>query len=538
MIEGKAWPDLPADVVTSLLLSDELVCQSEETVVEAILMWLGREPSQAKLSRSDALFELVRWDLLPDSFRADMLHAFEHRSPCAHPVASHAAQSSLGAKMICRRASLESLGYGRSLTPPAAVRVATEPTLCVGGDTADPGAPPAMRAGLGAGPAAGRTPRGGGASGDGLGSGDGAAGGACTPREGGTPAGAHSWAPEWPSSLSMPSLSTSFSLSMPSLPAPSISALSPPPLSISAQSLPPSLHWPSPFTPAVWHLSELLQATEAIPDAPGHAHGSAGAADDPMPSTTNPPIWGSAASRLPPFSSETTTSRVFAMLGAVAEASGEGSWTLHAKLLQLLRHHHSVWLDRPVSAISEPSPPRRRSTWGTLRMTGGTAPNQAPARPARLECTKDHVVGRSRKADFRIGQNAPMPYISGAHFRLFHRVWWPPLDVSGRPDDGAQDGARLESPRDPPAALGSQSPRPRARLEAWIEDLSQNGTFINGLLLGKGRKCRLRDRDRIELVFPQMPAQPQLFTFPSFTFLAPGPPVREEATQTPPMELG
>jgi hypothetical protein len=127
-----------------------------------------------------------------------------------------------------------------------------------------------------------------------------------------------------------------------------------------------------------------------------------------------------------------------------------------------------------------------------------------------------------------------MPYISGTHFRLFHRVWWPPLDAS--PDGGARDGAPPEQPC-PVEAVEPLPLRPHARVEAWIEDLSQNGTFVNGLLLGKGRTCRLRDKDRIELVFPQTPAQPQLFTFPSFIYLAPGPPTREQATQTPPMEL-
>jgi hypothetical protein len=167
-------------------------------------------------------------------------------------------------------------------------------------------------------------------------------------------------------------------------------------------------------------------------------------------------------------------------------------------------------------------------------------------RPARLECTKEHIVGRSRKSDLRIGHNAPMPYISGAHFRLFHAVSWPPLDASGWSEGGAQygaqcgaqDGAAQDGEMPVPHLTGlSAPPRPRARLEAWIEDLSQNGTFVNGLLLGKGRKCRLRDRDQIELVFPQAPAQLQLYAFPSFIFVAPGPPMREAATQTPPMEL-
>ena len=72
------------------------------------------------------------------------------------------------------------------------------------------------------------------------------------------------------------------------------------------------------------------------------------------------------------------------------------------------------------------------------------------------------------------------------------------------------------------------------QLEAWLEDLSQNGTFVNGVLVGKGLRRRLRNRDSIELVFPVVTQQTQQLpvAFPSFTFYSTQPKLMEVAVQT------
>mmetsp|Transcript_26024 Transcript_26024/g.57030 ORF Transcript_26024/g.57030 Transcript_26024/m.57030 type:complete len:496 (+) Transcript_26024:22-1509(+) len=145
----------------------------------------------------------------------------------------------------------------------------------------------------------------------------------------------------------------------------------------------------------------------------------------------------------------------------------------------------------------------RQCRWGRLV---GRSPAEGAAPPRidehELVCTKEYMIGRSRKTDIRIGQNAPMPYISSHHFRLFHTIHWPELHF-GR-------GAAPAAPGELPA------------LEPWLEDLSQNGTFINGVLVGRNKRALLKDGDRVELVFPQGRAQatPTSNSFPTYTFLA------------------
>uniref|UniRef100_A0A7S0J2H3 FHA domain-containing protein n=1 Tax=Calcidiscus leptoporus TaxID=127549 RepID=A0A7S0J2H3_9EUKA len=148
----------------------------------------------------------------------------------------------------------------------------------------------------------------------------------------------------------------------------------------------------------------------------------------------------------------------------------------------------------------------RHTRWGKLV---GHSPHDGSTSPRVLDeheliCTKDYMVGRSRKTDIRVGQNAPMPYISSQHFRIYHDIRWP------------------EQPLLCNAARVSNAPQPE--LEPWLEDLSQNGTFVNDELIGRNNKRRLQDGDRIELVFarganrPQVPAPPS--TFPYYTFCA------------------
>ena len=116
-------------------------------------------------------------------------------------------------------------------------------------------------------------------------------------------------------------------------------------------------------------------------------------------------------------------------------------------------------------------------------------------------------MGRSRKSDIRIGHQAPMPYISSQHCRIFHSIRWPEDDGDIPLSQAAGMGlAPLAEDREP-------------RLQAWLEDLSQNGTFINGQLVGRNKQQPLADGDRVEMVFPQGRSQPQnQSSFPVFTY--------------------
>ena len=62
---------------------------------------------------------------------------------------------------------------------------------------------------------------------------------------------------------------------------------------------------------------------------------------------------------------------------------------------------------------------------------------------------------------------------------------------------------------------------PRRLTAAVAEDLSQNGTYVNGRLVGKHKTVELQEADRIELVFPQGRVPPSNMGqngFPIFTF--------------------
>ena len=106
------------------------------------------------------------------------------------------------------------------------------------------------------------------------------------------------------------------------------------------------------------------------------------------------------------------------------------------------------------------------------------------------------MVGRSRKSDIRVGQNTPMPYISSQHFRIYHVINWPEQ-----------------------AAGGSSAPPPAPVLEPWLEDLSQNGTFVNSQPVGRYNTTALKDGDRIELVFASPRAPVHLRPLPCHSSL-------------------
>tara|TARA_B110001452_G_scaffold44162_1_gene33786 strand:+ start:119 stop:1810 length:1692 start_codon:yes stop_codon:yes gene_type:complete len=220
----------------------------------------------------------------------------------------------------------------------------------------------------------------------------------------------------------------------------------------------------------------------------------------------------------PPLSTEEAPSTGGAKPADAAEASQELSVKeLERCVEQLLAQH-------PPAAEGEPPAKHhpRHYTWGTL-VGRNPEPPAAPQLPEggdtwRLECTKEYMIGRSRKSTIRIGHNAPMPYISSQHFRVFNEIRWPDAATAAAESPGASFS--MSSPASPIGAPGAP------RLEAWLEDLSQNGTFINGNLVGRNEKRRLHDGDRIELVFPQesAPRSPNnANNFPIFTFNSPLP---------------
>ncbi|KAL1522830.1 hypothetical protein AB1Y20_017799 [Prymnesium parvum] len=143
----------------------------------------------------------------------------------------------------------------------------------------------------------------------------------------------------------------------------------------------------------------------------------------------------------------------------------------------------------------------RQLRWGVLLVSNPCGRDETPGSQEEatkyvLECTKQYMVGRSRRSNIRIGHDAPMPYISSQHFKVYHTVHWP--------------SAEGKSP-----AVNEQP-----YLEGQLEDLSQNGTFVNGKLVGKGGIVPLEDGDKIELVFPQgrVPVASNAKSFPFFTY--------------------
>ena len=189
-------------------------------------------------------------------------------------------------------------------------------------------------------------------------------------------------------------------------------------------------------------------------------------------------------------------------------------------------------LDAPPAASSstDASPsdaPRPRQTnWGQLIARHPAA--DAAEKIYVLQSTKEYMVGRSRKSDIRIGHNAQMPYISSQHCRVFHAIHWPDgRGASGGPSSGWPADSDAREPEE-----GREAEAAAPRLQAWLEDLSQNGTFINGQLVGRNKQQPLAEGDRIEMVFPQgrQPANNNANAFPVFTYVAHRPPEARPAT--------
>jgi len=164
-------------------------------------------------------------------------------------------------------------------------------------------------------------------------------------------------------------------------------------------------------------------------------------------------------------------------------ADGEGTSACDEEISELVER-----LLREASAEGPHRLATRKNSWGRLvareAQTGSATPPVCGE--WTLACCKEYLVGRSRRTDIRVGQHAPMPYISSQHFRVFHRIAWPEPRCC---DSAAASG---------PSAASASPPV----LEPWLEDISQNGTFINGESVGRHMKRVLHDGDKIELVFP------------------------------------
>ena len=202
--------------------------------------------------------------------------------------------------------------------------------------------------------------------------------------------------------------------------------------------------------------------------------------------------------------------------GIDADADAEGEPGLMSLLARVFPPSDAS--SSPASVT--PVPRARQYSWGQLLVR----PAPAAAEPDSvhvLTSTKEYMVGRSRKSDIRIGHQAPMPYISSQHCRIFHAIHWPDDDDEALPVAPSMAPSGMGALSISGSGGGSGSDAARApRLQAWLEDLSQNGTFINQQPVGKGNKKLLSAGDRIEFVFPQGRQQPQGGNnFPVFTYM-------------------
>jgi len=165
------------------------------------------------------------------------------------------------------------------------------------------------------------------------------------------------------------------------------------------------------------------------------------------------------------------------------------------------------------NSLNEPCP-QRNYMYGVLASVADDTP-YALQTGWPLQYTQQYVIGRSSRADVRVGYDMAASYVSGQHFRLFHQAHYPDAEVPYE------------------CSWSSRPLRPRPYIAAYIEDLSQNGTYVNGVLLKRGVSQRLKSGDTIELVFTSADElAPQPHGYPCFRYYAPKTLVRDKYVQT------
>lgn len=184
---------------------------------------------------------------------------------------------------------------------------------------------------------------------------------------------------------------------------------------------------------------------------------------------------------------------------------------------------------RPPDALFHGSPPRRYC-WGKLLGMNSPTNQQTQFPPEgkvwALHGHKKFVAGRSRTCAVRFGNNLNGDlFTSSKHFNLSTRMTYP---EHGGAAAGHVEDLRIES-RDSPHASN-------ARLTVFLQDTSQNGTFVNGTLVGKDNEVRLNFGDKIQVVFANDHNQnsPPHFFFhpPSYVQPTPPAPAAESAPET------
>lgn len=122
-----------------------------------------------------------------------------------------------------------------------------------------------------------------------------------------------------------------------------------------------------------------------------------------------------------------------------------------------------------------------RRGWGRLRFPRTRAADadvpwlgpELPNGECNVVAGCDYIVGRSRTSSLCIGKNWLHNFVSKLHCRLFMWIVW----------------------TDPSA------PEPTI-VQPWLRDMSQNGTYLNDVLVGNGKCARVCDQDRIKFYCP------------------------------------
>ena len=117
-------------------------------------------------------------------------------------------------------------------------------------------------------------------------------------------------------------------------------------------------------------------------------------------------------------------------------------------------------------------------TWGWLECTGDSARAGRPGRRVGLSVGSETLLGRKEECELCYPKDSA---ISSQHAVLYF------------------------TEASPSGAMGAK---------AWVEDLSVNGTFLNGVRVGKGLKLELFDNDELTLLRAKRSGGP----LPPYTF--------------------